>query len=284
MTGRADLLRALATLAEPPDAAHAAIAEALGLPRPPAAEDHAAVFLFGAYPYASVYLGAEGMLGGEAADRVAGFWRALGLVPPAEPDHLAALLGLYASLLDDAEDTGLAAPGADAAGRAAHALLWEHLLSWSGPFLDAVVTLERPFYVRWAALLRRALDEEAARLGGPLDLPLQLREAPTLPGTEDTGDAWLDAILAPVRSGFMVTRADLRRCAIELGVGSRVGERRFMLRSIVAQEPRGAMGWLSSAADAAAGRYGATEAVLGPVAAFWRQRARSSASELARAA
>ena len=36
------------------------------------------------------------MLGGEARDRIAGFWRALGLVPPPEPDHLAVMLGLYA--------------------------------------------------------------------------------------------------------------------------------------------------------------------------------------------
>ena len=40
------------------------------------------------------------MLGGEAADRVAGFWRALGREVPGEPDHLSALLGLYAGLAD----------------------------------------------------------------------------------------------------------------------------------------------------------------------------------------
>jgi hypothetical protein len=33
-------------------------------------------------PYAAVYLGAEGGFGGEAADRVAGFWRAIGVPPP----------------------------------------------------------------------------------------------------------------------------------------------------------------------------------------------------------
>ena len=49
-------------------------------------------------PYASVYLGPDGALGGEGADRAAGFWRASGLTPPAEPDHLTALLALYASL------------------------------------------------------------------------------------------------------------------------------------------------------------------------------------------
>ena len=56
--------------------------------------------MFDAAALRLVYLGAEGMLGGAARDRVAGFWRALGLVPPAEPDHLAALLGLAAALAD----------------------------------------------------------------------------------------------------------------------------------------------------------------------------------------
>lgn len=45
--------------------------------------------------YASVYLGPDGALGGEGTDRAAGFWRAIGITPPAEPDHLTALLSLY---------------------------------------------------------------------------------------------------------------------------------------------------------------------------------------------
>ncbi|HAC46500.1 MAG TPA: hypothetical protein DCF65_10605, partial [Chloroflexi bacterium] len=81
------------------------------------------------WPYASIYVGAEGKLGGEARDRVAGFWRALHLTPPAEPDHLAALLGLYATLAD------MEAAEQDPARRqlrrsSRQALLWEHLLSW----------------------------------------------------------------------------------------------------------------------------------------------------------
>lgn len=52
---------------------------------PPAVDEHTDVLVFQAYPYASIYLGAEGMLGGKARDRIAGFWRALGGEPPAEP-------------------------------------------------------------------------------------------------------------------------------------------------------------------------------------------------------
>ena len=63
------------------------------------------LFGFQLYPYASVYLGSEGMLGGEARDRIAGFWRAIGEPPPSEPDHLAVLLALYARLCELAAET-----------------------------------------------------------------------------------------------------------------------------------------------------------------------------------
>jgi TorA maturation chaperone TorD len=65
--------------------------ETFGLPGPQAHE-HTEVFGLQLYPYASVYVGPEGMLGGEARDRIAGFWRVLRLTPATEPDHLATLL------------------------------------------------------------------------------------------------------------------------------------------------------------------------------------------------
>lgn len=107
-----ELLRALGSLIEPPSPQHAGVAAALGLPEPPSPWEHQRVVASQRWPYASVYLGAEGMMGGEARARIAGFHRALGLDrnrPPAsaqdgnadgstEVDHLAALLDLLASL------------------------------------------------------------------------------------------------------------------------------------------------------------------------------------------
>ena len=51
-----ELLRALATLVEPPTVAHRAIVNAVGLPVAPSVDDHTDVMVFQAYPYASVYL------------------------------------------------------------------------------------------------------------------------------------------------------------------------------------------------------------------------------------
>src|SRR6185295_7023627 len=86
-----ELLRALAVLAEFPGPEHARLGELLQLPGAPSRAEHTELFEFQLWPYASVYLGPEAMLGGESRDRVAGFWRALQLTPPPEPDHLSVL-------------------------------------------------------------------------------------------------------------------------------------------------------------------------------------------------
>src|SRR3979409_705302 len=117
-----ELFRALAVLAEPPTKEVARVAEALGLGVLPEQSEYTDLFVFQAYPYASVYLGAEGMLGGEARDRIAGFWRALGSEPPSEPDHLSVLLAALATL-----------PGEPPSVRGA--LYWEHIASWMPPYL-----------------------------------------------------------------------------------------------------------------------------------------------------
>ena len=102
-SARAELLRALgAVAASPPPHCHPVTAT-LGLPSATAAE-HTGVFVLAAPPHAAIHLGPSGMLGGEGLDRVAGFWRAIGLHPPQDADHLGLLLMLYAELSD--EDQG----------------------------------------------------------------------------------------------------------------------------------------------------------------------------------
>lgn len=83
-----ELFRALGTLAEPPSPQTPEIGALLELGEAPAEGEYERLFLFQLYPYGSVYLGPEGHLGGDARDRIAGFWRALELEPPPEPDHL----------------------------------------------------------------------------------------------------------------------------------------------------------------------------------------------------
>lgn len=283
MTARAELIRALGNVTEMPEPRPEAIA-ALGLEPAPEPGDHATMFLFNAYPYASVQVGPEGMLGGEARDRVAGFWRAIGMTPPAEPDHLAALLGLYAALID--AEAGQAADGdragTDARRAARVALLWEHLASWLPPYLDAVRAFAPPFHQRWAALVDAVLLAEIEDAGPPDRLPLHLREAPGLPPDEAPAADWVSALLAPVRAGMVVTRWEMRAAADRLGLGTRAGERAFVLRSMLGQDAAGTVGWLAETATAAADRHAARVATMGSVAAFWRDRATACAIALRR--
>ena len=265
---RAGLLRALADLGARPHDGSAAVAEALELPRPPTAAEHTDLFDFQVYPYASVHLGEEGMLGGDARDRVAGFLRALDVTPPPEPDHLVVLLHAYADLSD------LAASGAPRADHARRVLLHEHLGSWVGRFLARVVELGAEPLRAWARLTVAALAAELAEHGPPPELPAALRDATPLPEPEDaTAAGWTQGLLAPARSGLVLARADLARAARELGLGTRVGERAFVLRALLDQDARAVLGWLAGEARRQAEDLAGVAATGGDeVADWWRAR------------
>lgn len=278
-----ELLRALAVLAEPPERAEAGrVAAALGLGAPPPAEEHAALFIFQLSPYASVYLGAEGMLGGEARARVAGFLEAVGLEPPAEADHLSLMLAAYARLAELDEEAG-AGERADW-GAARRAFLWEHLLSWLPVYLDKLSEVAPPFYRAWGALAGEALDAEARAHGpAPDALPLQLREAPPLAAPADAdGEEFLRSLLAPARSGLVLTRADLAHAARTLGLGARAGGRLFTLKSMLGQDATAVLQWLASEAEAWASRHAARRGLHGPIAEWWESRAGTTAGLLKR--
>lgn len=270
-----ELLRALAVLGEPPTAEHARLARAVGLSGAPAPAAHTELFLVHLHPYASVHLGPEGMLGGEARDRVAGFWTAVGQTPPQEPDHLSALVGLYAAL---AEGEG-AEGGAQGrlVRRAREALLHEHLAPWLPFFLERVVELAAPFYASWAGLLGGVLDAELEAAPPPAEVPLHLRLAPGLPDPRREGAGpFLAGLLAPVRAGVILTRADLADLARRTGVGVRPGARRRMLEQLVGREAEVVLEALAAEAELRAARH-ATRVGAGPSSAFWAGRARATA-------
>ncbi len=276
-TTRAGLLRALAAVADGPAAVTPALVVALDLPRAPTAAEHTDLLTFQLHPYASVHLGPEGMLGGEARDRVAGFLRALDVTPPAEPDHLVALLHAYADLLE------LAAAGAPRAEHAATVLLHEHLGSWVGRLLARAVELGADPLRRWAALLSDVLAAELADRGAPEVLPPALRVAPGLSEPEEVSAAdWTAELLAPVRTGLVLARADLARAARELELGARVGERAFTLRALLDQDAAAVLGWLGAEARRQAEDLGMVERTGGVgVAGWWRLRLTGTADRLA---
>jgi len=288
-----ELLRSLAVFAEAPSEAHERLSGPLGFDGVPTASDYSDVFLFQLYPYASVHLGPEGMMGGEARERVAGFWTALGYTPPAEPDHLAALLGLLATL-GEAEASLHGAERALAV-RGRVALMHEHVSPWVFAFLARVAELS-PVYHGWADLLTDVLraevvrlrgvaesDDEAANVAGnvasaALDLPLHLRLAPPLPDPRREGsDAFLSGLLSPVRAGFVVARADLATIARSTELGLRAGERRYALEHLLAQSAPPVLDALAVEADRQGDAHAHRAKWLGEPADFMATRCRTSA-------
>ncbi len=273
-----ELLRALGVLAEPPTNEHVRIAKVLGLPAPPEPSAYHDLFLLQTYPFASVYLGPEGMMGGEAGDRVAGFWRALHMTPPTEPDHLCSLLALYVSLAEREaaeEDEASRALVASARG----ALLHEHVVSWVFPFLSKVRELGGVFYGDWSTMLEEAILAEIRANSKPRSLPLHLREAPGIPDPRtDGGEAFLNGLLAPIRSGMIVTRGDLAGAARRLDLGLRMGERQYILKALFSQDAGKVLEWFVDTAEGWAGRHEQQGSDLGEIAAFWEGRARATAS------
>ena len=276
---RWELLRALGALAATPPPASRPVSEALGLP-PSAPADHTRLFVQDLPPHASIHLGPEGKLGGEGADRVAGLWRALSLEPPPDADHLASLLWLCAEL-------GAAAGScrtAVAQRRLEHArsvLLWEHLASWLPGYLAAAAPY--PAAGGWSGLTLAALRRELATTAAAAVLPAALRDAPAPVDPHERAGDLLQAMTVPVRTGFVLTARDLARAGADIGVGVRVGERRFAPQAMADQDPRATLSWLAGHARRWAGVH-AAQPIASLASEWWAQRAAATAATLERLA
>ena len=271
-TGGAELLRALGSVPTSPPPHCQPVFAALGLPAPTAAE-HTGVFVLSAPPHAAIHLGGEGKLGGEGLDRVAGFWRVIGLTPPPDADQLGVLLMLYAELTD-AEVAARAEGTRERLSHARATLLREHLWSWAPGYLTAVSRVAGPTLAAWAELTLSALHREArsAAASRTAALPAALRAAPAPIGLRDGRDKLLDSLVAPVRSGILLTREDLREAAAAAGLGYRVGERRYTLAAMLDQDAGAALDWLSGHAEMWAESHASQRSVGGHDPRHWWAR------------
>jgi TorA maturation chaperone TorD len=262
---RAELIRSLGALCERPGPTTARIAEALGLPSPNAV-DHTDLFVQQMPPYASIYLDTSGKIGGDAQDRIAGFWRAMQMVPPTEPDHLATILGLWAAVVEKAA-TESRPERRSLLDHSQRTLAWEHLASWLTPYLTRVIEVSEVF-ADWGRLLGAVIGETLAD-SEVLDLPGHLAMAqPELAGHDDL----VSYLLTPIRSGILLTRADLNRAAAELSLGIRLGERSFSLKSLLEQERRSVIEWVAAEAARQA-RLFSSGIFADTIAAVWSERA-----------
>ena len=276
---RWELLRALGAALVTPPPANGQVALALGLPVFTGV-DHTDAFVLSAPPYAAIHLGPQGKLGGEGLDRVAGFWRALGLVPPEDADHLGVLLMLYAELGE--AETATSTQRSRAQLHAARvALFHEHVWSWAPGYLAAILALEIPSASAWAALTLETLLHETTEIDPPGKFPLALRTAPVGLQPSDSFDELLDIMVAPVRSGIILTRRDLGQTAAALGVGYRQGERRYTLKAMLEQDKPATMRWLARHARSWSRHHRCMDCGWScDPSGWWSQRAQATADVL----
>lgn len=265
---RVELIRALGAAAHTPPPQSQSLFEALGLPAVSGA-DYTQAFVLSAPPHAAIHLGPEGKLGGIGLDRVEGFWRAAGRTPPADADHVGVLFMCYAEVSSHANSPG--------ARRVAESLFYEHIWPWAPGYLHALTLLDLDGVTEWAELTMAVLDDEFGRLTPTDRLPLALREAPEAIATDCDFDGLLDALVSPVRSGFVMTHHTLSAGAAAVGVGYRRGERRFALKAMLDQDKAATLRWLAEQA----GDWARWHAVHDDaVSRWWAARAAASAGAM----
>lgn len=170
-------------------------------------------------PHESLFLDADGLLGGPVAERVLADYRRCGFRPDPNAsgaDAISEELGLLAFLsgaeADAWEDgkAGVAQRMADLQGE----FLAEHLLAWLHPFALAVQAEESPFYAALAGLLVEMVAEQATAIhpAGRGQPPVALPEAPDLLNDEAAGLREIAAYLtAPPLSGIYLSRGAIGR-------------------------------------------------------------------------
>jgi len=269
----ADLWRLLVRAMDTPGRAHHDLFAALDLAAPDALEAyqaaHAEAFVTQCAPYVSIYVSETGQIGGEAAARVSDFRCLLGAtVDAGAPDAIADVLADYADLV------ALAADDAQAA-HARRAMFWEHIAPWASVFADAVLRSAPPPYDGWAGLLQTALHAEAASLPAPPAQALHLRSAPEwiAPAENATHADVARALLVPVTTGVVLTRADLAAAGAELAIALPVGGRAFLLETLFRADTPATEAWLAAEAARQADARAVDAETLGETARFWAERA-----------
>jgi TorA maturation chaperone TorD len=266
-----DIIKALGELAEAPGPDQVRTARMLGLPGEPSRAEYTDLFVVQLYPYASVYLSPEGQLGGQVQDHIAGFWRVLHQPVPRDPDHVATLFSTYSQLANHTSN-GDEPYMQDLRRQMRHAFLWEHIASWILPFVARVRELGSPAYRGWGSLVLDAIEAEVNHAGPPPMLPLHLRSAPPLPRQSDLASL-TPLLFSPVTSGVILTRADLGRCARDLGMQIRIAERRYTLGTMLEQNAVRVGDWLANEARRQADLIGHTAPSFRAIADHWEQRA-----------
>lgn len=276
-----ELIRALGVFCEPPADEHTRLAEILGFSKSPCADAYQEIFCNDLPPFASVYLSNEGVMGGEALERISGFWQALQREVPHEPDHLSRLLGLAAFLEEKQISAGEPAR-ALLIQRSRAALFWEHLLPWMPTYLDRVESIAKDtVYGDWARLLSETLLSDFECLGPLENPPRHLAASSGLPDPRRKGAAqFFSSLFAPVQLGFILLAEDLNNLADEIGILPKDHDRQAILKDLLREAPKETLGGLADMAYERSCYISEKWSSLGELCSHWERRAKESGEML----
>lgn len=203
-----------------------------------AAARHYRLFGFNVFPYESIFLDGDGLLGGPLAAAVQDSYRRCGYNPhttDSSPDHVGHEVGLLAFLCAaeaDAWQDDLPSQ-AERMRRLQRDFLQQHLLRWLPPLLLAIRQQEQPFYTALANLTLDLLHEHGAAIslspeGSDLPAP------PDLLADEDTGLKDIARYLAtPPYSGIYLSRDGVGALARQLDLPRGFGSRQDLLLNLL---------------------------------------------------
>ena len=232
---------------------------------------HTEVFVLDLKPFASIYLSKIATLGGEVQDVIAGYYRAVGMSVPKDPDSMYQMLSHYEGLLHCLVQD----EQADLYERTAHlrrAFLHEQILPWI-PFYLTALGDSYEFLALFSESLMEFFRFEVEDLNvevGTL-MPLVLAEREFLKATGGPDEMLLDvkALVSPFPSGLILTQKDLFRCARESDAVTRVGTKSFMLETLLGQKPKEVLEWLLNEVKRQRRNWNSLEEEFAKVAESW---------------
>lgn len=220
---------------------------AASLPDPFAADEAAAtyqhLFGFNLFPYASIFLASDGLLGGDISTRVSQLYRQAGFqvdTSASSPEHIGHELQFLAFLCGaeaDAWRDGLPLVAARMQQLQGD-FLQTHLLYWLFGLKTAVSAQNTPFYSQLAALTTELVSDHAtASEQQQLAIPLGTFALPTPPDVlaqEKTGLRRIARYLTtPPYSGLFLSRDHIGRLARQLDLPRGFGSREQMLENLL---------------------------------------------------
>lgn len=206
-----------------------------------AAAQHYQLFGLNVFPYESIFLHDDGMLGSVVTEAVQETYRRIGFTPTSSEsaDHLANELAALAFLVG-AEADALSDSEQAQSQRMRHLqrqFLDEHLLRWFPALVQAVHQQDVPYYSELSDVLLRMFIEHRESLGE--DLLAQagefaLPDVPVLLEREKTGLKDIAAfLLTPALSGLYLSREDIRRLGRTVELPHGFGSRQQMLTNLL---------------------------------------------------